>query len=91
MGRTIHHTELPPAQPGDPTGREWEAYRREVGRLLAEGHEGKWVLFKGDDIIGLFDSKEDADDEARRRYLLQGRLVHQIRANEPVVRTRLWW
>src|SRR5207247_2194922 len=52
--RTIPYTELPPAQPGNPLATEWELFRREVGRLLAEGHEGKTVLIKDDNIIGIY-------------------------------------
>ena len=37
---TIDYRELPASKPGDPIGQEWNYYRREVGRLLAEGHKG---------------------------------------------------
>ena len=37
---TIHYTQLAEARPGDDFYLEWNTYRREVGRLLAEGHEG---------------------------------------------------
>ena len=43
---TIHYTELPAAQPDSQLYHEWNFYRREAGRLLAEGHEGHWVLIK---------------------------------------------
>jgi hypothetical protein len=43
---TIHYTELPEDTSEGPIAREWNFYRREVGRLLAEGHEGRWVLIK---------------------------------------------
>ena len=36
---TIHYTELPEDTPDSPLYQEWNTYRREVGRLLAEGHE----------------------------------------------------
>jgi hypothetical protein len=90
-GRTIHYTELRPAEPNDPIGVEWDTYRREVGRLIAEGHEGKFVLIKGNAILGIYDTKDEADDEGRRRYLLQPRLVHQIRTLEPVIWLRREW
>ena len=41
---TISCTELPAAQPGDVLSQEWDAYRREVGRLLAEGREHQFAL-----------------------------------------------
>src|SRR5438105_12802389 len=40
---TIPSTQLPAAAPDSPLRTEWDFYRRIVGRLLAEGHEGKWL------------------------------------------------
>src|SRR5258705_169396 len=57
-GETIPYTELAAAEPGSPLAVEWEFYRREVGRLLAEGNEGRFVLIKGEAVIGLFDTWE---------------------------------
>ena len=36
--RTVHHTQLPEARPGDVLSQEWNTYRREAARLLAQGH-----------------------------------------------------
>jgi hypothetical protein len=83
---TIHYTELAPAEPGSVLAAEWETYRREVGRLLAEGHEGKWVLIKGDEVIGLFDSQQQALAAGSERFLLQPKLVHHVLSREPVLR-----
>jgi hypothetical protein len=86
----IHYTELPPSPPG--TERlEWETYRREVGRLLAEGHEGKHVLIKHDAIIGIYDTDDEAMTEGYQRYSNEGFLVHQIQTWERVYRTRNYW
>ena len=41
---SIPHTELPAAKPCEELATEWNTYRREVGRLLAEGQDGKFVL-----------------------------------------------
>ncbi len=81
---TIHYTELLPAQPGSPLAVEWELYRREVGRLLAEGHEGKHVVIKGDQIIGLFDLHLEALAAANQRFLRQSFLIHQVQTRERV-------
>jgi hypothetical protein len=92
--RMLHYTELPPAQPDSPLAREVEFYRREVGRLIAEGHEGKWLLIKGHVIIGLFDTRDAAMAEARERYLIprQPCLVRQIQTYQRVSRVScyLW-
>jgi hypothetical protein len=83
---TVHYTELAPAEPGSALAAEWETYRREVGRLIAEGHEGKWVLIKGDEVVGLFASAEQAHDAGSQRFLLQPKLIHRLLSREPVLR-----
>jgi hypothetical protein len=83
---TIHHSQLPAGNPSTP---EWDTYRREVGRLLAEGHEGKWVLIEGDTVSGIFEDARDAKEVGYRRHPLGGFLVHQIQTYEPVRRLRL--
>jgi hypothetical protein len=83
---TIHHSELGPSPAGSPISREWDFYRREAARLLAEGHEGQWVLIKGEEVLGFFDTRRQASDEGHKRFLLQGFLVHQIKTREPVSR-----
>jgi hypothetical protein len=86
--RTIHFTELKPFPPGEILAVEWEVYCREVGRWLAEGLEGRWALIKDEGVIGFFDSREAALEEARQRYLSprQPFLVHQIQTSERVLR-----
>jgi hypothetical protein len=86
----LHYTELPAPQPGGPPDPEWETYRREVGRLIAEGNEGKHILIKGDAIIGIYDTDKEAITEGYRRYLHEPFLVHQIQTWERVYRTRQW-
>jgi hypothetical protein len=90
-GETIPYTELPPAHPNSPTAAEWETYRRAVGRLVAEGHEGKVALIRSDDIVGLFDSEDEAQKEGLRRFGLQAHLVHVIRSREPLIRAPVWF
>ena len=89
-GQTIPHTELPPANPESPTATEWETYRREVGRLLAEGLEGKTVLIHGNDVISPFDTWDEARSEGVRRFGLGPYLVQTVRANEPLIRLPIW-
>src|SRR5262249_1779766 len=85
---TIPYTQLAEAQPGDRLYLEWNTYRREVGRWLAEGQEGRWVLIKGETVVGVFDTWDEAWTEGCQRYLLTPMLVHQIRTEEPVYRQR---
>jgi hypothetical protein len=85
-GRTIPYTELPASAPGSAIAVEWEFYRREAGRLLSEGNEGRFVLIKGEAVIGLFESWEAAYQAGLERYSLQPFLIHQVRSQEPVIR-----
>ncbi len=83
---TIPWTELPPATPGSALEAEVETYRREVGRLLAEGQEGKYVLIKGAEIVGIYETWEEAQQVGLDRYLLEAHMVRPILSREPVLR-----
>lgn len=87
----IHWSDLPADETG-PLSQEWNHYRREVGRLLAEGQEGKWVLIKGETIVGIWDTAAVAKEVALSRFLMQPCLLHQVRSLEPVRRcsSRVW-
>lgn len=85
---TIHYTELPEASPDSPLHQAWNTYRQEVGRLLAEGQEGMFVLVKDDAVIGLYDTWDAAREAGLQRYLLSPFLVHQVQTREPVLRVR---
>lgn len=83
---TIHYTELPEDASAGPIAAEWNFYREEAGRLLAEGEEGRWVLIKGEKIIGIWDTQEAAYEVALKNYLMQPVLIHQILTREPLLR-----
>src|SRR5262245_17208655 len=85
---TVHYTELPEAKAGEALYLEWNTYRREVARLLAEGHEGKFVLIKDETILGRFDTWEEARNAGLERFLLTPFLVREIRTREPYLRVR---
>lgn len=87
---TIHYTELPAWTPGARGAAEGNFYRREVGRLLAEGHEGKWVLIKGEEVIGIWDTEAEANQVRLERFFMQDVLMKQILVREPVYRTPGW-
>jgi hypothetical protein len=89
---TIHYTELPDAKPDSPLYQEWNYYRREVGRLLAEGHEGRFILIKGEAVVGIWDTREEAKDVALEKFLMQPCLIQQVCTREPLLRmpTRFW-
>lgn len=89
---TVHYAELPAAQPNSQLSQEWNFYRREVGRLLAEGDEGRFVLIKGEQIIGIWDTQEEAEAVAVHKYPLEPGLIHQVQRYERVLRgpSRFW-
>jgi hypothetical protein len=90
--RTVPYTEIKDLPPDCPIYCESQTYRREMPRWLAEGQEGKFVLIKGDEVIGLFEKQEDALAVGRQKYLFEPFLVQQIRSREPVIRLPwLYW
>lgn len=63
--------------------RELAAYEREKTRLLAEAL-GKFVLIKGDDVIGVYDTEAAAIIEGWRRYGGAPILTKQIVDIDPI-------
>src|SRR5262245_30521339 len=59
--KRVHYTEFVRSSPGTLYEVEWNYYRGEVGRLLAEGHEGKCVVIRGEQILGLYATREEAE------------------------------
>jgi hypothetical protein len=91
-GATVHYTELPALKPGERFCAEWNTYLREVGRLLAEGQESKWVIVKGEMIVGTFKSLQLAN-AAGRLMVHEGEiegpyLLRQVLADEPILKVR---
>ena len=66
-----------------PLAPEWYAYRREAERLLREGHEGQYVLIHGSEVIGIWNTREEAFAEGQRRFRRQPMLVHRIQGWSP--------
>jgi hypothetical protein len=81
---TIHYTELTAAPPDSPIATEWNFYRRQAGQLLAAGHEGKWALIQGEQILGVWETFEEANEV--HRSLTSPALLKQIHTYEPVIR-----
>jgi hypothetical protein len=85
---TIHYTQLPDKLPGEPLFYEWNTYRRELPRLLAEGHEGKYVLIKGQAILDIFATFNEVLDEGEERFPDEDFLAQKILEWQPVLRVR---
>ena len=85
---TIHYTQLPAVPLDDPIYRECQTFRRELPRLLAEGHEGEWALIKEDEIIGLYPTLDEGYHAGLQRYLLNPFIVQPVREWQPLLRMR---
>ena len=79
---------LPEFAGHDVLRQEWSTYRREVARLVAEGHEGKAVMIKGDAVLGVFETWQAARAAGVRRFLREPFLVKVVHAAEPLLRVR---
>lgn len=87
-GQTIPWDQLPDVEPGNVFFKEWNTYKREMPRLLEEGHEGKVVLIKGDELIEIFLTWDFAKAEGYRRYYPDSFFIHTIQRQEPIYRIR---
>jgi hypothetical protein len=57
--------------------REMATYRAKLPELL-EKDAGRYVLIHGDDVIGVWDTKDEALHEGLERWLFEPYLVKQI-------------
>jgi len=62
--------------------KELLAYTQKLPTLLAQ--QGKYVLIRGDDVIGIYDSYEDALKFGYAQFKLEPFLVKQIAPAERV-------
>jgi len=83
---TLPYTELPDLAPGEVFQEEWDTYRREVARLLAEGCEGRFVLIKGRQVIDIFDTWHAARIAGLRLSLTEPFFVKRLVVEEPILR-----
>jgi len=60
--------------------RELNAYNRELPRLLEQ--EGKFVLVRGDEVVGVFDTYEDALKVGYERFRLEPFMVKRVEPPE---------
>ena len=65
---TVPYTEVPPFPPDTPFAAEWNALRRAMPQLLADGHDGHTALIRGDTIIGVYEDRTEALTEGYRRF-----------------------
>jgi hypothetical protein len=64
---------------------EMATYRSRLPELLKRD-AGRWVVIHGDDLIGVYDTEEQAMEEGDERFLLEAFLVKQIVAVDKPIR-----
>ncbi len=84
--RTVHYTALHALPTDHPRRQEWDTYRRELPRLLREGREGQFVLIRGDCLVALCDSYDQARATGEERFGPGAYLVQPILERIPVLR-----
>jgi hypothetical protein len=85
---TVHYTELRDVSQDDPHYDEWHTYLQGLPGWLAEGREGQFVLIKGTEVIGIYDSWDAAHEVFGQRFSIDGAMIQHIREREPLYRTR---
>jgi hypothetical protein len=58
--------------------QEIATYRRELPRLLAEGQEGRVALVRGDQIVSIWDTFQDAYQAGRGQFDLEAFLAQPV-------------
>lgn len=82
-GGVPHHRNGERKDPVAEIAEEIATYKARLPELLA--HEGRFVLIKGKDVIGFFDTSSEAIREGYRRFGVVPMLVKRIAAVEPVI------
>jgi hypothetical protein len=67
--------------------KEWATFCREFPRLREAGHLGRWALIKGEELVGVYDTDDDALDAGYERFGLGLFLIQPITTEERPVRT----
>lgn len=74
----------PRTQSGDPTATpELAAYLKELPRLLAEGHAGRYALVRDDTVVSIWDTQRDVLQAGYERYGLEPFTVKRIDPRDP--------
>ncbi len=74
-----------PTRPPQVSSEQWEraqrdlqTYRRELPRLLREGHAGRYAIIREDQVVGIWDSVGDALQAAGERFGLEPVATYRI-------------
>ena len=64
--------------------KEREYFKKQRDEWLSR-HAGKFVLIKGEELIGVFDTQQEALTEGARRFGTASFLVRQVEESEQLV------
>jgi hypothetical protein len=70
--------QLPDPAPGAQFAEEWKTFKREVYRLLDAGNKGRFALIKGNQVVSVWDTLNDAIQAGRERFGQEPLFVHEI-------------
>jgi hypothetical protein len=81
--RTFEPSMLPQGM-DTPLALELVTYRDKLDEML-DGHEGDFVVIKGDKIIGYHTDHEDAADEVFKKFGTEPALIKKVMELEPLL------
>ena len=58
--------------------RDLQTYRRELPRLLQEGHTGRYAIIRDDQVVSIWDTVGDALQAAGERFGIEPVATYQI-------------
>jgi hypothetical protein len=65
-----------------PLEREIGTYYRELPRLIAEGHEGRYTLIRGEELLSIWDTLEEAATAGHDRFGFERFMTQKIRSRD---------
>ena len=82
--RSVHYSQLGYDPPDAPHAANWNAFLNAMPGLLEDGHAGRFALFYGAELRGIWDTFEETIHEGLRLFGVQNLLVQQILEWVPV-------
>lgn len=65
-----------------PLEREIGTYYRELPRLIADGHEGRYALIRDEELVSVWDTLDDAMQAGHERFGFQRFMTQKIRSKD---------
>jgi hypothetical protein len=78
MALPLPNTPDVPAETRQRLEQEFATYRRELPRLLAEGHANRFALIRENQVLSIWDTQRDAIQAAVERFGTQPVTINKI-------------